>query len=162
MKLAVHIDKGNGIPVHIQFKEQIRPFPADAPFPRVPYLERIRMPHGVAFPSPIRRADLAGFAKLWHYDPWWMLDEGRFAGHWARQQLKQTNCVERTKTKLEAVYYRRDLSRLQWMARPDGSGSLAMTPWDEAQLPRRPALARPRARSKPATTWVLDPIWNRR
>jgi GntR family transcriptional regulator len=24
MKLAVHIDKGNGIPVHIQFKEQIR------------------------------------------------------------------------------------------------------------------------------------------
>jgi hypothetical protein len=141
---------------------EIYSIPADATFPRVPYFGRIRLPQGVAFLTPIRKAGLAEFTKLWHYDPWWGLDEGRFAGHWARQSLKQTNCVARTKSKLATVYYRRDLSRLQWMARPDGSGTLAMTAWDESQLPARPALARPRARRTIATTWVLDPIWNRR
>ncbi len=141
---------------------EIYSIPAEAPFPRASLLGRIRIPQDVTFATPICRADLAELARLWHYDPWWVLDGERFAGHWARRQLKQTNCVTHTAKKLITVYYRMDLAQLRWMSYRDESGGVSTSAWDGQQLPVQPSLIASPSMTKTSATWVLDPIWNRR
>jgi len=98
---------------------------------------------------------------LWHFDPWWMLTDERYAGQRTVELLKSTNCAGRFGRNVTMVYYRRDLSRVSSL-RIRGSSLVEVTPWKSELLPAPPALPVPERLARPTPMWRLDPIWQRR
>ena len=130
-----------------------------------------------AFPE-ITAENLKSVETLWHYDPWWMLDNDRYAGHRAVPILKATNCADQLRRghRIVMAYFRRDLARLTWVAARD-RGSVRLRSWQGEFLPAGPrkettpvsamaadaqplGMARTRAHGS-APVWRLAPIWSR-
>jgi hypothetical protein len=127
--------------------------------PRIPWLGRIRLPDHVPLFREILREDVNAIRDLWHFDPWWLIAEPRFATHWARELLMSTNLVGRTKVTVGSLYYRRDLSQVKWFT---VKGEDGFHPWNKLELPEKPKRASRVVRAHPPPRWILDPIWTRR
>ena len=139
--------------------------PAGDHLPRIPGFGDIRVPERVGLLRPIQRSDLEELQRLWHYDPWWVLAHERFAGHWARTALMETNYVERSEKNVVRLYYRSDLSRTEWILVKEGPLSYSFDRWSELWFPPRARRRGSRAslpRGKETSAWVLDPIWTRK
>lgn len=110
--------------------------------------------------SPLDASGAARLAELWHFDPWWLLDEPPFKSLAFTPHLKATNCVDFLDVKSPNVGFRRDLSRVTWVFR-DAADARVGSRWRPDHLPAErptlPALDSYRTR----TDWVLDPIWER-
>lgn len=94
-------------------------------------------------------ADLAG---LWHYDPWWVLADERFAGHPAVPALKETNCAAR----FTSMVFAGGLDRVE-KAVVDGR----LEPWSPDLVPLR---GHPRVvpfEPRVPMVWRLRPRWER-
>lgn len=92
--------------------------------------------------SVLRNADASharaeAVAHLWHYDPWWVLEHRRFADHAAVPALKSTNAPGQFRQEVTELYYRRDLSRVGWVAL-DGKGDEMPARFMSELLPERP------------------------
>ena len=121
----------------------------------------IRLAAPFAALRQIARQDAATIQVLWHYDPWWMLNDDRYMSHWAFDLLKGTNCAGRLQRDVKEVYFRRDLSRLTWVNVND-KGESALTQWQPEFLPaRRASRPEPSQGVASLTGWRLDPIWTR-
>ena len=98
-------------------------------------------------------------AHLWHFDPWWVLRQDRFASHPAVPVLKATNCVPALGGRRAHLTYRRDLTRLAWAFHKSGN-SQVWSRWSADLLPSEsPARVAQRHRSASAAVWTLDPPW---
>ena len=82
---------------------------------RVPFWDAVIVRHELATLQRIGPTPLQAIDGLWHYDPWWILDDDRYAGHPARRWLQASNCVDELKQKVSKVCYRRDLACLSWL-----------------------------------------------
>ena len=122
-----------------------------------PLFKPMRIKTGAAV---LEKGRLDELGKLWHFDPDWVLNEERFKGHWARAVLRNTNCVDRLPKKAK-LYYRRDLSRIQWTTYPKDGEEDHIGKWDAGLLPANPPPLERRSKSAPILRWVLDPIWSR-
>lgn len=101
--------------------------------------------------TPLHQPDLDWIEPLWHFDPWWLLDDRQFENHWARSVLKTTNAVGSTTESVDMVYFRRDLSRVQFVKEGD-----SVKKWRPDLLPSKPRV--PRA-SRVPHHWSLRPFW---
>ena len=124
---------------------------------RLATLGTIRIPGSA---KPLGKRSLRKIAQLWHYDPAWLLDDKPFRGHWARDALKNTNCVGRLRPGT-IVFYQGDFSRIQWILHRGEEGGLSVARWDDSRLPAIPPALKPQAWPKTSPTWILDPIWSR-
>lgn len=130
---------------------------------RVPLVGPVRTEMPVDHLPRIEQSHLPVFRTLWHHDPWRMLEDPRFADHWAVSPLKATNCADiLERADISQLYFRRDLSRIVWyILRQAGDSSLKR--WAPAVLPAR-RTGRKRAVTVPpgaGDPWILDPIWKR-
>ncbi len=106
----------------------------------------------------------AGKWGTWHYDPWWVLREARFAGHPAVPVLKATNCAGAFLKPIYGCFFSRDLSRLAGVTTRSRSHSglsaldYTYRAYASELLPERQAPVRP---PRPAREWSLDPFWLR-
>jgi hypothetical protein len=113
-------------------------------------------------PSTLRRLEglqLAEVEGLWHFDPWWVLGDPRFALSDVAQALKATNCLERFAWPVGALYYRRDLSRVSLVVRRKKQG-MEFKRFPKDVLPERPDSAPPAPKPHAAIRWKLDPFWH--
>lgn len=109
--------------------------------------------------EPLPLGTRAGaLGTLWHYDPWWVLADKRFAGHPAKAALKATNMVDRLERGTFDLLYRRDLSAVTglrtWSWRWPW---LRQLPWRDGLL----AEPSPPAQQSPPNTWQLAPRWTK-
>lgn len=110
----------------------------------------------------LARYPLPDVALLWHYDPWWVLDEEAYTRHRDRSRLKETNCPDHLEVKVPALYFRRDLSCIS-LALSVKKGSAQLRGWSKDWLPASRAAVEedlvsvvgPPAKRR----WVLDPVW---
>ncbi len=113
-------------------------------------------------PSTLRRLEelqLAEVKDLWHFDPWWVLGDRRFALSEVAQAIKATNCLGAFPWPIVAFCYRRDLSRVSMVLRRKKQGiEIARFPPDV--LPERPEPTPPPSKPHAATRWRLDPFWH--
>ncbi len=106
----------------------------------------------------------ASAARLWHYDPWWVLRADRFSGHPAVPDLKATNCAGAFLKPVYGCFFSRDLSRLVGVTTRSrthsGLSALDFTYrlFSPELLPEKPRPVRPPRSSK---EWTLDPFWLR-
>ncbi len=109
-----------------------------------------------ARPDTIERA-----CRLWHFDPWWVLGEPRYAGHWAVPHLKQTNFVGKTEREVFSVMYRGDLSRISWVVLADHGGQAKHWRADLLPSDHPPALptVATKGHARHARGWRLAPVW---
>ena len=129
---------------------------------RVPVRGPIFLDVGAEAMKPLRREDMPALVGLWHYDPWWLLDEDCYRGYWAVNPVKSTNCAGRLTKNVTMAYFRRDLSRLKWVkVREWGSSNvgrwrpgLLLATGPEASTVRQANQCRPSA-------WLLQPVWER-
>ena len=102
-------------------------------------------------------------ASLWHFDPWWVLDQERFGGHPAVPVLKGTN-LPGVATEVDGIWFSRDLRRVTWY-RTKKNGESVVERFGPELLR---SLARQRVpESSPivpvpeSREWVLRPFWER-
>ena len=111
--------------------------------------------------QPLDRQRAAPLQRLWHWDPWWLLNDPRYAGHAAARILTSTNCAGRLTRKVKMFYFRRDLTRLTGVLIRKKAGTELIL-WRAALLPPpEPAPAEPPPPAPAGLTWHLDPIWAR-
>lgn len=131
---------------------------------RVPMWAPIRSSASFAGLRPITRADADLLRALWHFDPWWMLDEPAYASHWAVPILKATNCADELAQKhhIRMVYFRRHLSRLSGIIIRTKS-KLQYTGWKAVYQPvKQPTpVHEPSQAVHEKPRWRLDPMWTR-
>jgi len=95
---------------------------------------------------------------LWHYDPWWVLDERRYARHPDVPVLKATNCAGRLRPGVKMLHYRGNLSRIS-MVTVRTARSIGLEPWQSAFLPNRETRPTPQWPAFIDLTWQLNPVW---
>lgn len=113
-------------------------------------------------PSTMRLLDerqLAAVKGLWHFDPWWVLGDPKFARSATAQALKETNCLERFPWRVTVFYYRRDLSRVSMILRRRKQGNTDFVRFPFDVLPEGPEAPPPPREPHAATAWRLDPFW---
>ena len=97
-------------------------------------------------------------ARMWHFDPWWLLADRRFSDDAAAPLLKKTNCVDLFAKRVSDVFYRRCLDRLLWVSEHRKEG-MAIKPYRAEMLPHREeTTSSPRAHRQAG--WVLAPFWS--
>jgi hypothetical protein len=140
---------------------EIGALPRHVVIPGLSNLGHIRIPHDVPLFYPVRKSDLNELCSLWHFDPWWMLDDNCFLAHWARLPLKDTNCVAHTRLKLVSLFYRSDLSAGTMMVYRHPTRIISIGPWQPDFFPAKPPPVKPISSASHSPRWVLDPIWTR-
>lgn len=95
---------------------------------------------------------------LWHYDPWWMLDDEAYARHPAVPALKAANCAGRLRPDVKMLHFRRDLARVS-LVTTSKRGNVSLQRWRADLLPAAQARPMPADRVPGLTPWQLDPIW---
>ena len=100
-------------------------------------------------------------AHLWHYDPWWVLGEPRFAGHPAVPHLKGTNLPGATKS-IKSIWFSKDLKQVTWY-QTSVSGEPAILRFKPKVL-KSLARKEPVISSRPSSyrrreEWTLRPFW---
>lgn len=126
---------------------------------RVPFWDAVSVRNKLATLQQIGPTPLQALDGLWHYDPWWILDDDRYANHPAKRWLKASNCVDELQKNLSQVWYRRDLARLSWVTIREDDGT-AIKLWHSDMLPERPPpTPLPADPSGQRAVWHLDPIW---
>jgi hypothetical protein len=107
--------------------------------------------------------DEAHFEDLWHFDPWWVLNDERYQGHAAVPALRSTN-IPGYDPAISGIVFDPDLERAAYVikgSRHSGhSGSVRRFTTDmlTAYAGQRRA-AQPRPRSAAAIGWRLRPSW---
>lgn len=102
--------------------------------------------------------------RLWHFDPWWELDENRYAAHPLVPALKATN-VCGWDDSWSGVWFSPSLGRVTWRARGEDGSDLARYRAEHlarAERRRRRAGVPPRdagARWIRRSEWRLRPFW---
>ena len=129
----------------------------------VPLWSAVKLVGEAAWLKPISEDQLDELQGLWHYDPSWVLDTPRYRGHWAVEPLKATNCARRFSADVRALWFRRDLSRIDWVEVRSHS-EFNLQRWRPALLPELPADQRRDPGATPAprrasSGWRFDPIW---
>lgn len=101
--------------------------------------------------------------RFWHYDPWWVLLEGAFPAQRTTPPLRDTNCVDHW-AGLHALYFTRDLGRVDYLAEPLGDG-VAIKKLKERPLPPREELEAPleldAGEGRRSGGWRLRTFWQR-
>lgn len=106
-------------------------------------------------------------AKLWHYDPEWLLVKAGAGADVDYGPVIAMNCDGRWSGKVGGMFFRRDLSRISLVGLSQAGGGSNIVRWRAKYLPPGPAprtapLTSLAARSRGARTmWILDPIWQR-
>lgn len=106
----------------------------------------------------------AALARLWHFDPWWVLREACFEGHWAVPILKATNCVSAFLEPVRGCYFSHDLSRLKRVTTRRKihprfpTFDPIVVPYEPELLPEKPVPGGPAPR---VNEWTMDPFWRR-
>lgn len=100
-----------------------------------------------------------GMDRLWHFDPWWVLGDSRFAEHPAKAMLKETNLPAYDSWK--EVWYSRDLGRVRYLL---ADGKAQPEAFDAERLralePQRRVSERC-GTAPPRVAWCLRPAWTR-
>ena len=131
---------------------------------RVPMWAPIRSSASFVGLRPITEADADLLGALWHFDPWWMLDQPAYAGHWAVPTLKATNCADQLAQthRIRMVYFRRHLGRLSGVI-IRGPGKIQYAGWKADYPPAKESTPVHKhigtVHAKPR--WRLDPMWTR-
>lgn len=126
---------------------------------RVPLFGNVRLTGDLLGLPHLGEADTATIAALWHYDPRWLLNDKRFAGHWAVDLIKSTNCADCLNADIKRLYFRSDLSKLvgvfikmksetQWLG------------WRPYYLPGKAIQSAAPAPADRTPPWRFDPIWS--
>lgn len=105
--------------------------------------------------------DLGPLGTLWHFDPWWVLRQARFAHQDAVPLLKQTNCANELGDGSK-LFFTGDVSRIRLVMRGVAGGH-SWQRWKPSLLPSEQPPIRDDA-LQPLTRaaqlrWVLDPAW---
>lgn len=132
------------------------------------WLGRIRCDSPQSTFSDLTPDGLTMLARLWYFDPWWMLAKPPFQTHWASTALQATNCVNLLSEKHKAMYFRRNLSEIRGILVSE-KGESKFKDWDSNNLPEPKQITRNARDRQPVTytalrrgpTWRLDPIWMR-
>ena len=125
----------------------------------VPLWSAVKVTGESAWLPPLSEDGLEELAGLWHYDPWWVLNARRYRKLWAVDELKATNCVHKLTVDVKTLWFRRDLSRSNWVEVRSHS-EYNLQRWKARLLPDPPASADHRGRQG-AATWRFDPVWAR-
>jgi hypothetical protein len=128
---------------------------------RIPLWGPIRLDSGPGELQLLSPGGLAALGEVWHFDPWWLLADRRYARSEVAATLKATNCFEPLSKTGQRLLYRWNLCRAGWIATRD-KGYVRLGPL-LADLPpaERPCpVAAPRV-ARPGV-WVLDPFWARK
>ena len=75
-------------------------------------------------------------AQLWHFDPWWVLDDRRFRNHPGLAALKSTN-VRGVRAEIDDLVYDRELGRIKRVS-IHGETGRASQDWGADLLPESP------------------------
>ncbi len=121
--------------------------------PSVPPWGRLRLDGPV---ERLGRERVERLAPLWHYDPWWLLKDERFANESAVPTLKATNCVGSFSRRPCDLCYTRDLRSVVTVIYDEGTQEYKTERFKPELLPKR-AVAQSTA--EPAQGWQLDPFW---
>ena len=107
---------------------------------------------------PLEEHVVEQLAPLWHYDPWWLLTDERFASEAAVPILKQTNCVDRFEQEPADLVFSACLSGVRKVkfARPSEEYQTKLFCPDMLP-PREFAQSEDRGATTPG--WHLDPFW---
>ena len=96
-------------------------------------------------------------ARLWHFDPWWLLADERLQNEAAVPILKRTNCVDIFSKRVSGLFYRRCLDRLVWISERSKDG-MTIKVYRPEMLPNREETTSSPGAHRPAR-WVLSPFW---
>jgi hypothetical protein len=104
----------------------------------------------------------ARLADLWHFDPWWVLNEEPYVAHRMAPQLRATNCVGRATRRIVMLLFERDLSKATYYKKRKTYPLNNSVAWQENLLPARPDdITEPVVLKRRPGGWVLNPIWKR-
>jgi hypothetical protein len=99
------------------------------------------------------------FAPLWHFDPWCLLQDKRFADQAIIPVLTATNCAEAFLDQRPSdLLFNQRLSQLRKVQFPAPAESYQHRPFGAEMLPSREAASLDVAEKSP-TGWQLIPIW---
>jgi len=125
---------------------------------QIPIWGSIFLADHVACLQRISRDHFNAIRKLWHYDPYWMLNDESYAGQRVIRLLKVTNCADRLPDNIRMVYFKRDLSQVNYVLIRDDN-KLSLPVWDSSYLPEPLAETPVEAPGQAAVKWCLDPVW---
>lgn len=129
---------------------------------QVPLFGKMNLELGDWFPLPVSETGVERIQGLWHYDPWWILDEARYGSFAWMAQFKATNCVGSCET-VSSVYFTSGLQRV-WAVNtvdPKTSAHSVSFEYKKSVLPQSPSQAPPLrdAASDNPIGWRLAPMW---
>jgi hypothetical protein len=104
---------------------------------------------------PLTPGSMPGLARLWHFDPWWVLREPRYGGGPELDILRKTNLSGRTPLPVYRLNFEGDLSRVRSVATERIGRPL---PFDPAVLPEH-QVRRRRSRRAGKPVWRLEKLW---
>jgi hypothetical protein len=111
--------------------------------------------------APLTKGDtLNELARVWHYDPWWVLREPPFTNHVATAALQTTNCVDRMPRETRSLAFDPNLSHVHSITVHEGDHARTRL-WETAWLPERFEETYAVGMAPVRGRWVLDPIWMR-
>ncbi|MDP7017531.1 MAG: hypothetical protein QGG36_17140 [Pirellulaceae bacterium] len=103
--------------------------------------------------------DIDRLGRLWHYDPWWLLKDVRFASLPATPILKATNCVDSFEERPQDILFSICLSRLNKVRFSVPASEYKTKRFEASMLPKRSAPPRSEGGSNSDSGWRLDPHW---
>ena len=101
--------------------------------------------------------------ELWHFDPWWVLGEERYAGHGAVPALKRTNIAGYDKD-VSGMWFDGTLEKATHVGKGAGEslrvqrfneGTLAEIARSRSEAPSAKPMGAERSRAE----WRLRPFW---
>jgi len=128
----------------------------------VPFFERrVKIRTALGALRQLNEDEADKLSELWHFDPWWLLDEEPFDVQPTTPLLKKTNCVDRFAIDNPGLGFRRDLSKVVWLfgGSPRQRNFIR---WKPTLLPRRRSRAKESTSQVGHSSWILDPVWQRR
>lgn len=129
-----------------------------------PWFGALRIARKVANLEELTVERAYSLTRLWHYDSMWVLSEAPFSGQNTTPALKATNCA-RHWPGLSALYFSRDLRKVDFLSEPQGEG-VAVRSIKDKPLPVREELEPPAevlevGEGRRTGGWRLRPIWQR-
>jgi hypothetical protein len=125
---------------------------------RVPLVGPVRVLTAEALMPLAGTRSVDAVRQLWHYDPWWVLDDDAFTSRRMVDILKRTNSAHHWRHDVKAVYFSRDLSRLTWIMKANGMMVRIHTHGSQPLPTRCPEPET--ATGRRHACWVLDPVWH--
>ena len=122
----------------------------------------LKLEEPLSFCRKISGDRLAVLARLYHYDPWWLLKRPEYSGLSWVPTIKATNCVRALSERdVTMIYFDRRLSRVRRLAKEMEPGMEVQEtlPFDPAMLPRKTCRAIPPRRESRVPGWRIKNRW---